>query len=112
MMPIAQTLAASLAMASAAAAAQMLAPSQDINLPATGSATNPLEWLGANSPWFAGPDVYEIGDDIPENCYVQQVSYNVRHGSRYPDSGAYAGWVSMQERVGIAQTRLGSERES
>lgn len=31
-----------------------LSPAQDILLPASGSATNPLEWLGANGPYYAG----------------------------------------------------------
>ncbi len=31
-----------------------LAPGQDIVLPSSDSASNPLEWLGANSPFFAG----------------------------------------------------------
>lgn len=31
-----------------------LAPEQDIVLPASSSATEPLEWLGANSPYFDG----------------------------------------------------------
>jgi hypothetical protein len=31
-----------------------LSPAQDIVLPASGSASNPLKWLGANSPYFAG----------------------------------------------------------
>lgn len=31
-----------------------LAPEQDIFLPASDSASEPLKWLGANSPWFAG----------------------------------------------------------
>jgi hypothetical protein len=34
--------------------ATFLAPAQDIVLPSSDSATNPLEWLGANSPYFAG----------------------------------------------------------
>ncbi len=34
--------------------AQFLAPSQDINLPSSGSAINPLQWLGANGPYIAG----------------------------------------------------------
>jgi acid phosphatase len=33
---------------------QTLSPEQDINFPASGSASEPLKWLGANSPWFAG----------------------------------------------------------
>jgi len=31
-----------------------LAPEQDIILPASSSAEKPLEWAGANSPYFAG----------------------------------------------------------
>jgi hypothetical protein len=38
----------------AVVAVQFLAPTQDINFPASESATNPLQKLGANSPWFAG----------------------------------------------------------
>ncbi|KAK2017500.1 histidine acid phosphatase [Colletotrichum eremochloae] len=77
---------------------RFLAPVQDINLPASDSAAHPLEHLGANGPWFAGPNVNDISSDIPENCYVDQAAYVLRHGSRYPDPGAYNGWVSMQQR--------------
>ena len=31
-----------------------LSPAQDILLPASGNASEPLQWLGANSPYFAG----------------------------------------------------------
>jgi hypothetical protein len=34
--------------------AQTLNPVQDILLQSSESASSPLEWLGANSPWFAG----------------------------------------------------------
>ncbi|KAK1993958.1 histidine acid phosphatase [Colletotrichum falcatum] len=77
---------------------KLLAPVQDINLPASKSAAHPLEHLGANGPWFAGPNVNNISSDIPENCYVDQAAYVLRHGSRYPDPGAYNGWISMQQR--------------
>lgn len=33
---------------------QSLVPTQDIVLPSSQSATDPLKFLGANSPWFAG----------------------------------------------------------
>jgi hypothetical protein len=86
---------------------------QDIVLPASGSACNPLKWLGAHSPYFAGfqmrmdkrlisykgPNVNEIDNTVPENCYVDQVTYVVRHGSRHPDSGAYEQWAALCERV-------------
>ncbi|KAK6209213.1 hypothetical protein LQW54_006533 [Pestalotiopsis sp. IQ-011] len=90
----------SLAVAGVSAAGQILAPTQDINFPVSETATDPLKWLGANGPWYAGPDVNGISSNVPDNCYVDQAAYILRHGSRYPDSGAYAGWVSMQERDG------------
>lgn len=31
-----------------------LSPEQDIVLPDSNSAANPLVWLGANSPWYGG----------------------------------------------------------
>lgn len=46
-----------------------------------------------------GPDVHGIGSAIPENCHVDQAAYVLRHGSRYPDAGAYQGWVDMALRV-------------
>lgn len=88
----------SLAAAGVSAAGQILAPTQDINFPSSETATDPLKWVGANGPWYAGPNVYNISPDVPENCYVDQAAYISRHGSRYPDNGAYSGWVEMQQR--------------
>lgn len=48
-----------------------------------------------------GPNVYGIPYDVPEYCTVEQAFYVSRHGSRYPDRGAYTGWVDMKNRVGI-----------
>ncbi|KAB8301680.1 hypothetical protein EYC80_003514 [Monilinia laxa] len=90
-------------------ATTFLAPEQDIVLPSSESSTNPLAFLGASSPYFKGPDVNEISNQIPENCYVDQVAYNVRHGSRYPDSGAYAQWTSLYAEIQAANfTSTGS----
>jgi hypothetical protein len=36
---------------------------------------------------------------VLDNCLVDQVAYVVRHGSRYPDSGAYAQWVTLYQKV-------------
>jgi hypothetical protein len=36
-----------------------------------------------------------ISSDVPENCHVDQAAYVLRHGSRYPDSGAHSGWVEL-----------------
>ncbi|KAK4096433.1 histidine acid phosphatase [Parathielavia hyrcaniae] len=81
------------------AGSRLLAPPQDILIDTPSeSATGPLRWLGANSPWFAGPNVNGIDPEVPENCYVEQAAYAVRHGSRYPDTGAYNGWVAMQQK--------------
>jgi hypothetical protein len=41
-----------------------LSPAQDIILPESGSASNPLEWLGANSPYFAGESVLLCPGDM------------------------------------------------
>ncbi|KAK3307349.1 histidine acid phosphatase [Chaetomium strumarium] len=85
--------------AAALAEYRHLAPPQDILIDTDSeTASNPLQWLGANSPWFAGPNVNGIDPEVPEDCYVEQAAYAVRHGSRYPDQGAYNGWVSMQQR--------------
>ncbi|KAK5053047.1 hypothetical protein LTR84_002021 [Exophiala bonariae] len=66
-------------------------------LPDTPSPSNtafgPLEHLGANSPWFEGPNVFGISATIPDKCKVDQAVYITRHGSRYPDPGAYNGWI-------------------
>ncbi|KAF3063673.1 Repressible acid phosphatase [Daldinia childiae] len=80
------------------ATTRYLAPVQDINFPSSESATNPLQWLGANGPWYAGPNVFGISPEPPRNCHVDRAAYVSRHGSRYPDQGAYNGWVSMYER--------------
>ena len=53
-MPVSHAVASLALLGPAIVGAQFLAPSQDINLPSSGSATNPLEWLGANGPYFAG----------------------------------------------------------
>ena len=38
------------------------------------------------------------------HCVVDQAAYVTRHGSRYPDPGAYGEWTEMESRVG-ARTR-------
>ncbi|KAH8682989.1 histidine phosphatase superfamily [Tricladium varicosporioides] len=86
-----------------------LAPEQDIFLPSSDSASEPLKWLGANSPWFAGPDYNGESNDVPDGCTVEQVAYVVRHGSRYPDTGAYAEWTALQTKIQAANfTATGS----
>ncbi|KAH7311483.1 histidine acid phosphatase [Stachybotrys elegans] len=75
-----------------------LDPVQPIRLPDGAMAKNPLAHLGGNGPWTVGPDVHGISSEIPEDCYVDQAAYVLRHGSRYPDPGAHGGWVEMARR--------------
>jgi hypothetical protein len=46
-----------------------------------------------------GPNIYGISNAVPDNSVVEQVAYNVRHGSRYPDAGAYAQWTALYAKV-------------
>ncbi|KAH6880009.1 histidine acid phosphatase [Thelonectria olida] len=77
---------------------KFLAPPQDIVSWQGAHSKKPLEWLGANSPWFPGPNVHKISTDVPDNCIIDQAAYVLRHGSRYPDSGAYSEWKEMESR--------------
>jgi hypothetical protein len=63
---------------------------------------NPLEHLGGNSPWFKDPNDFDISPDAPEGCSVDQAAFSSRHGSRYPDPGAYNGWLSLSAKVRFA----------
>lgn len=93
--------AASLLSGSAVASQQFLAPLRDIVSWPGANSKAPLEWLGANSPWFPGPNVNKISSDVPAECTIDQAAYVSRHGSRYPDSGAYAEWKEMESRVSL-----------
>ncbi|KXJ87547.1 histidine acid phosphatase [Microdochium bolleyi] len=77
---------------------RMLAPASPINSPAGLNAQEPLKWVGANGPWLPSDNVFGIDPDTPEGCTVDQAAYITRHGSRYPDNGAYNGWVAAHER--------------
>ena len=47
-----------------------------------------------------GPNVNKIASTVPGECSVDQAVYVVRHGSRYPDPGAYQEWENLHEAVG------------
>ncbi|KAF3343078.1 Acid phosphatase PHO1 like protein [Verticillium longisporum] len=74
-----------------AAAGVSLDPVQPVLLPDGAYAKNPLSHLGAG-------DVNGISSAIPENCHVDQAAYVLRHGSRFPDTGAHNGWLEMARR--------------
>ncbi|PWY92282.1 histidine acid phosphatase [Aspergillus heteromorphus CBS 117.55] len=96
------TIAAVVASLLGAANAQVLAPTNDILFPSTTESSNPLIYSGGNTPWFAGPNVFGISNEVPSQCTVQQAAYVVRHGSRFPDSGSYDSWVALQEKIQAA----------
>ncbi|OJD35121.1 histidine acid phosphatase [Diplodia corticola] len=60
---------------------------------------NPLEHVGGNGQWFAGPNVFGIDPSPPEGCTVDQAAFISRHGSRYPDAGAYAEWTALEAKI-------------
>jgi acid phosphatase len=43
--------------------------------------------------------VTNISSDVPAGCKVELSAFFSRHGSRYPDTGAYNGWVDIQKRL-------------
>lgn len=99
-----------LAVASLTAGQRFLAPEQDIVLWPGRNAESPLTWLGANGPWTKGPNVHGISAEVPEGCRVDQAAYVSRHGSRYPDKGAYGEWTEMESRVSRAVRHEGRMR--
>ncbi|KAK7714597.1 hypothetical protein SLS57_007073 [Botryosphaeria dothidea] len=69
---------------------------------AAGQEFNPLRHLGGNGQWFAGPNVFGIDPEAPEGCTVDQGAFVSRHGSRYPDPGAYAEWTALEAKIKAA----------
>ncbi|KAF1997065.1 phosphoglycerate mutase-like protein [Amniculicola lignicola CBS 123094] len=59
----------------------------------------PLEHLGGNSPWFKGPEVTGISPEVPNGCIVDLAASFSRHGSRYPDQGAYNEWIALSTHI-------------
>ncbi|OSD07924.1 phosphoglycerate mutase-like protein [Trametes coccinea BRFM310] len=56
---------------------------------------NPLHHSGAASPYFDAPSQFGISPSTPPQCVVDQAAYIVRHGSRYPEPGSFAGWQAL-----------------
>jgi hypothetical protein len=55
---------------------------------------------------FQGPESTGISSDIPDGCKIDLVASFSRHGSRYPDTGAYNQWVDLYKRVQAAGPAL------
>lgn len=45
--------------------------------------------------------MHGISPEVPEGCTVSSAAYVLRHGSRYPDTGAHNGWLDLARRVSI-----------
>jgi acid phosphatase len=43
-----------------------------------------------------------ISSEVPSGCKVDLAAFFSRHGSRYPDQGAYNGWVDLYNRIQAA----------
>ncbi|KAI0366019.1 phosphoglycerate mutase-like protein [Pilatotrama ljubarskyi] len=56
---------------------------------------NPLHHSGAASPYFDAPSQFGISPSTPPQCVVDQAAYIVRHGSRFPEPGSFAGWQAL-----------------
>ncbi|KAJ6195985.1 acid phosphatase PHO12 precursor [Bipolaris maydis] len=81
-------LALALAASSTAAAAQ-----QDFNI---------FQHIGGNAQWYPGEETTGISSEVPEGCKVDLAAFFSRHGSRYPDRGAYNGWVEFSKYIQAA----------
>lgn len=46
-----------------------------------------------------GPEVTGISSEVPAACKVDLAAFFSRHGSRYPDAGAFNEWTDLYERL-------------
>ncbi|OJT13455.1 Acid phosphatase PHO1 [Trametes pubescens] len=56
---------------------------------------DPLQHSGPASPYFDAPSQFGIDSSTPSQCVVDSAAYIVRHGSRYPEPGSFAGWQAL-----------------
>ncbi|KAF2634786.1 acid phosphatase PHO12 precursor [Massarina eburnea CBS 473.64] len=75
-----------------------------------GSGFDRLHHLGGNSPWFSGPEVTNISSEVPAGCTVDQAAFFSRHGSRYPDLGAYNEWLNLSSRIAAGNVTTNSSK--
>ncbi|KAK8237080.1 putative histidine acid phosphatase [Phyllosticta capitalensis] len=71
----------------------------EIEAEAEAAPFNVLQHLGGNSPWFQGPTIFDIEPTAPIGCTVDMAAFLSRHGSRFPDKGAYAEWVALEKKI-------------
>jgi acid phosphatase len=51
-----------------------------------------------------------ISSEVPAGCKVELSAFFSRHGSRYPDTGAYNGWVELQKRLEAAAFTVSDQK--
>ncbi|KAJ4983638.1 histidine acid phosphatase [Stagonosporopsis vannaccii] len=71
---------------------------------------NILRHVGGNGQWFPGPEVTGISSEVPEGCQVDLAAFFSRHGSRYPDNGAYNEWLSLYSHLQAASNFTVSDK--
>ncbi|KAJ8116174.1 hypothetical protein OPT61_g2329 [Boeremia exigua] len=71
---------------------------------------NILRHIGGNGQWFPGPEVTGISSEVPEGCNIDLAAFFSRHGSRYPDNGAYNEWLDLFTRVQTASNFTASDK--
>ncbi|KAI0746699.1 phosphoglycerate mutase-like protein [Daedaleopsis nitida] len=59
------------------------------------AAFDPLHHSGPASPYFDAASQSGISPSTPARCSVDQAAYILRHGSRYPEPGSFAGWQAL-----------------
>ncbi|KAF2088065.1 putative histidine acid phosphatase [Saccharata proteae CBS 121410] len=67
-----------------------------------GNTFDPLRHLGGNGQYFEGPNIFGIDPEPPSGCLIDQAALVSRHGSRYPDQGAYNQWTTLFEKIQAA----------
>ncbi|KAM5532121.1 hypothetical protein V8D89_014214 [Ganoderma adspersum] len=60
---------------------------------------NPLHHSGPASPYFDAPSQLGVPPSTPPRCTVDQAAYIVRHGSRFPEPGSFAGWQALFKKL-------------
>ncbi|KAI8941967.1 hypothetical protein NX059_000077 [Plenodomus lindquistii] len=71
---------------------------------------NVLQHLGGNGQWLPGPEITGISSDVPSGCKVDLAAFFSRHGSRYPDTGAYAEWTSLYQHLQAAPFEVNDQK--
>ncbi|KAI0674221.1 phosphoglycerate mutase-like protein [Trametes maxima] len=60
---------------------------------------NPLQHSGPASPYFDAPSQFGVDPTTPAQCTVERAAYIVRHGSRFPEPGSFAGWQALHAKL-------------